>query len=248
VFGLRDCHLETWKLKHSQQSKIKLLDSGILWKWNVLQTFRRNTLLPSWGTKCVRYKYSYYNIHIYIYLFISNAVHIYPCPVSSGLEWGKHSCLYMTWLYYHSTHFAAEDGDKMFLWNFSSTAHFYTVPARESRIYTKGNRSERLKHRRRVRREVTAKLPRTCSLLSDDTLLSCGEERNVRFQVLTAANMMFRIVFWDVLPCKIIVDRRFRGTYCLHHQGWRKKWISIAKTSTYHTIFTITWFLVWKYI
>jgi hypothetical protein len=34
----------------------------------------------------------------------------------------------------------------------------------------------------------------------------------VRFQVLTAANMKFRIVFWDVLPCKIIVDRRFRGT------------------------------------
>jgi hypothetical protein len=31
--------------------------------------------------------------------------------------------------------------------------------------------------------------------------------------------MKFRIVFWDELPCKIIVDRRFRGTYCLHHQG-----------------------------
>jgi hypothetical protein len=31
--------------------------------------------------------------------------------------------------------------------------------------------------------------------------------------------MKFRFVFWDVLPCKIIVDRRFRGTYCLHHQG-----------------------------
>jgi hypothetical protein len=30
----------------------------------------------------------------------------------------------------------------------------------------------------------------------------------VRFQVLTAASMMFRIVFWDVLPCKIIVDRQ----------------------------------------
>jgi hypothetical protein len=28
----------------------------------------------------------------------------------------------------------------------------------------------------------------------------------------------FRIVFLDVLPCKIIVDRRFRGTCCLHHQ------------------------------
>jgi hypothetical protein len=27
--------------------------------------------------------------------------------------------------------------------------------------------------------------------------------------------MKFKIVFWDLLPCKIIVDRRFRGTYCL---------------------------------
>jgi hypothetical protein len=32
--------------------------------------------------------------------------------------------------------------------------------------------------------------------------------------------LLFRIVFWDVLPCKTIVDRRFRGTCCLHHQGW----------------------------
>jgi hypothetical protein len=32
--------------------------------------------------------------------------------------------------------------------------------------------------------------------------------------------MKLRIVFWDVLPCKIIVDRLFRGTCCLHHQGW----------------------------
>jgi hypothetical protein len=32
-----------------------------------------------------------------------------------------------------------------------------------------------------------------------------------RFQVLTAAIMMFRVVFWDILPCKMIVDRRFRG-------------------------------------
>jgi hypothetical protein len=38
----------------------------------------------------------------------------------------------------------------------------------------------------------------------------------VRFQVLTAASMMFRVVFWDILLCKIIVDRRFRGAYCLH--------------------------------
>jgi len=39
----------------------------------------------------------------------------------------------------------------------------------------------------------------------------------VRFQVLMAASMKLRFVFWDVLPCKIIVDRRLRGTCCLHH-------------------------------
>jgi hypothetical protein len=37
----------------------------------------------------------------------------------------------------------------------------------------------------------------------------------VRFQVLTAASVMFRVVFWVILPCKMIVDRRFRGAYCL---------------------------------
>jgi hypothetical protein len=31
--------------------------------------------------------------------------------------------------------------------------------------------------------------------------------------------MKFRIAFWDVLPCKRIFDRRFRGTCCLQHQG-----------------------------
>jgi hypothetical protein len=31
--------------------------------------------------------------------------------------------------------------------------------------------------------------------------------------------MKFRFVFWDVLQCIIIVDRRFRGTCCLHNQG-----------------------------
>jgi hypothetical protein len=34
----------------------------------------------------------------------------------------------------------------------------------------------------------------------------------------------FRIVFWDVLPCKIIVDRRFRGAHCLHHQRLMSDW------------------------
>jgi hypothetical protein len=41
---------------------------------------------------------------------------------------------------------------------------------------------------------------------------------HVRFQVLMAASMKFR-VFWDVAPCSLGVDRRLRGAYCLHHQG-----------------------------
>jgi hypothetical protein len=43
----------------------------------------------------------------------------------------------------------------------------------------------------------------------------------VRFQVLKAVSIKFRFVFWDVLPCKIIAGRRFRGMCCLHHQGDR---------------------------
>jgi hypothetical protein len=59
---------------------------------------------------------------------------------------------------------------------------------------------------------------------------------HVRFQVLTAASMMFRTVFWDILPCKMIVDRRFRGAYCLlmmykllHHHHFRVA--SVSQTS-----------------
>jgi hypothetical protein len=50
-------------------------------------------------------------------------------------------------------------------------------------------------------------------------LEDANTKKPVRFQVLAAESMEFRLVFWDVLPCKIIVDRRFRGMYCLHHQG-----------------------------
>jgi hypothetical protein len=32
---------------------------------------------------------------------------------------------------------------------------------------------------------------------------------HVRFQVLTATSMMFRAVFWVVLPCKLSVDNHF---------------------------------------
>jgi hypothetical protein len=35
-------------------------------------------------------------------------------------------------------------------------------------------------------------------------------------QVLTAARMKIR-AFWDVAPCSLGVDRRFKGAYCIHH-------------------------------
>jgi hypothetical protein len=45
------------------------------------------------------------------------------------------------------------------------------------------------------------------------------KRRDVRFQVLTAASMKVTVV-WDVAPCSLVdIDLRFRGAYCLHHQG-----------------------------
>jgi hypothetical protein len=82
-----------------------------------------------------------------------------------------------------------------------------------------------------------------------------------RSQVLTAASMNFRIVFWDVLPCKIIVDRRFRGTCCLHHQGSQKTipkfkqnnmelelWNKIVKSALFQTVFVFMHCLYNKHI
>jgi hypothetical protein len=41
----------------------------------------------------------------------------------------------------------------------------------------------------------------------------------VVFEVLKAVSMKMA-VFWVVAPCRLIrVYRRFRGLYCLHHQG-----------------------------
>jgi hypothetical protein len=65
-------------------------------------------------------------------------------------------------------------------------------------------------------RNVVISLQVHVLLLTEKPSISYGF---VRFQVLTTASMKFRFVFWDVLPCKIIIDRRFRGTCCLHHQG-----------------------------
>jgi hypothetical protein len=45
-----------------------------------------------------------------------------------------------------------------------------------------------------------------------------GRRSLVRFQVLTATSMKFR-VFWNILPCsQIDFDRRFRVAYGLHHR------------------------------
>jgi hypothetical protein len=43
--------------------------------------------------------------------------------------------------------------------------------------------------------------------------------QHTKLPILKSKSLMFRAVFWVVLPCKMIVDRRFRGAYCLHHQG-----------------------------
>jgi hypothetical protein len=40
-----------------------------------------------------------------------------------------------------------------------------------------------------------------------------NKSTNVRFQVLTAASMMIRAVFWVILLCKMIVDKHFTRQY-----------------------------------
>jgi hypothetical protein len=41
--------------------------------------------------------------------------------------------------------------------------------------------------------------------------------------------MKFR-VFWDIMPCsQIDVERRFRGAWCLHHQGYESS--QVPRTS-----------------
>jgi hypothetical protein len=46
------------------------------------------------------------------------------------------------------------------------------------------------------------------------------KDKNARFQVLAMASMKNRD-FWDIMPCSLVEDRRFRCVYCLHHQGFR---------------------------
>jgi hypothetical protein len=53
----------------------------------------------------------------------------------------------------------------------------------------------------------------------------------LRFKRLTDTSMMFRAVFWVILPCKMIVDRRFRGAYCLHHSSLIMEAVRTTETS-----------------
>jgi hypothetical protein len=52
--------------------------------------------------------------------------------------------------------------------------------------------------------------------------------------------MMFRIVFWDVLLCKMIVDRRFRGAYCLHHE-WQSFYTAVHPRRQFWTSYSPPW-------
>jgi hypothetical protein len=40
-------------------------------------------------------------------------------------------------------------------------------------------------------------------------------------------DILFRVVLCDILPCKMIVDRRFRGAYCLHGSISQKTTLNI---------------------
>jgi hypothetical protein len=53
--------------------------------------------------------------------------------------------------------------------------------------------------------------------------------------------LMFRAVFWDVLPCKIIVDRRFRSAYCLHHQGRQSFYTAVHPRRQLWTSYSPPW-------
>jgi hypothetical protein len=45
----------------------------------------------------------------------------------------------------------------------------------------------------------------------------------MRFEVLMALKILL-LVFWVVMACGLFIGRykHYRGTYCLHLQGWRQ--------------------------
>jgi hypothetical protein len=64
----------------------------------------------------------------------------------------------------------------------------------------------------------------------------------VRFQVLTAASMKLRIVFWDVLPCKIIVDDRyFTRQYIPEYNSEFRHFVPIEATALKYVASRSSW-------
>jgi hypothetical protein len=59
--------------------------------------------------------------------------------------------------------------------------------------------------------------------------------------------MKFRYVFWDVLPCKIIVDRLFRGMCCLHLQG-DESIITLMMEAACTSETSVNNYFTWQYI
>jgi hypothetical protein len=54
---------------------------------------------------------------------------------------------------------------------------------------------------------------------------------NKLFCTFTVNSLKLRFVFWDVLPCKIIADRRFRGKCCLYYQALMMEAARTSETS-----------------
>jgi hypothetical protein len=84
-----------------------------------------------------------------------------------------------------------------------------------------------------------------------ETLLACpiGQHMKVvRFQVLTTASMMFRIVFWDTLPCKIIVDPDDGGSTHVWNVGRQSFYTAVYPRRQFWTSYEsrfLCW--IWSY-
>jgi hypothetical protein len=74
---------------------------------------------------------------------------------------------------------------------------------------------------------------------------ACGLYSSVGFEALTAVVMKITI-FWDITErSPLNVNRRFRGTYCLHHQGRRISRARSQSESRYWSVYHMLsrWFL-----
>jgi hypothetical protein len=100
----------------------------------------------------------------------------------------------------------SKGGDTHWDWNFPTTVSTNTVIFSDVTPceFFDGNQS----------------LEGTCNLHVRDMIL-CPEEVGYRShrQPFTDLHYIKNAVFWDVVPCRSCVNRRFEGTYRLHLQG-----------------------------